>query len=141
MRISLFNHKYANRIHYHRWNYTASVLTGSYTQYMYGTCNEDDITVLAPYDPIFIEKYRPNNIYSLEHTVVHSVKAEPDTISVCIRGKAFGDKFQTVDPKTNTSWWQYGSQLEAREERVMKSVSLDYLRMKVNHLISVLSLK
>lgn len=139
MRISLFNNKYANRIHYHRWDYTACVLAGSYTQFFYGLNQGNDITELFPYEPIYVEKHLPNNIYSLSHTIVHSVKAEPDTVSICIRGKAFGDKFQAIDSKTNTSWWQYGSNLEASEERAMKSVSPVYLKDRIEHLISILS--
>jgi len=139
MRVSLFNDKYANRIHYHRWDYTACVLAGSYTQFLYGLHNENDITELFPYEPTYIEKHLPNNIYSLSHTMVHSVKAKPNTVSICIRGKAFGDKFQAIDSKTNTSWWQYGSNIEASEERVMKSVSPVYLKGRIEHLISILS--
>lgn len=138
MRISLFNDKYANRIHYHRWDYTACILSGEYTQYFYGLHENNDITKLYPYEPIYIEKHTTDNVYSLSHKIVHSVEAKPNTISICIRGKAFEDKFQAIDPRTNTSWWQYGSKLEASEERIMKSVSTEYLKKRVNHIISIL---
>lgn len=138
MRISLFNDKYANRIHYHRWDYTAYILSGNYTQYFYGVHEKNDIKDLYPYEPIFVEKCLEGNMYSLSHKMVHSVEAKPDTISICIRGKAFEDRFQAIEPKTNTSWWQYGSKMEANEERIMKSVSCEYLKKKIDHIIEIL---
>lgn len=138
VRISLFNEKYANRIHYHRWDYTASVLVGCYEQYFYGVHNGNDITELYPYEPIYIGRYLPNEVYSLDHTMVHSVIARPDTISICIRGRAYGERFQTIDKNTNTSWWQYGSKTEAKEERIMKSVSFSYLKERIEYIKKIL---
>lgn len=138
MRISLFNDKYANRIHYHRWDYVACILSGAYTQYFYGLYNGQDISSLYPYEPIYIQHHLPNEIYSLNHSIIHSVVAQPDTISICIRGKAFEDRFQTINPITNTTWWQYGAKLEASEERQMKSVSKAYLNERIAYIIKVL---
>ncbi len=138
MRLSLFNSKYANRIHYHRWHYTANILVGSYTQYFYGIYNDNDITELYPYEPLFVENCNENNIYTLNNKVIHSIKAKPDTISLCIRGKALLDKFQAIDVTSNSSWFQYGANLEASEERNMKAIDKKYLLSKIQYVQKIL---
>lgn len=139
-RISLFNEKYANRIHYHRWNYSACVLKGGYKQLIYGDQrnNSDEITHLYPYEPVIVENILPGNIYSLEHSIIHSILAQPDTISLCIRGKAIKDRFQVLDPVANISWWQYGSELEGKEEQEMKSTTIDDLEKRIVKVKSIL---
>lgn len=134
LRISIFNEKYANRIHYHRWDYSACILKGMYSQSFYGLYMDRDITELYPYHPLVIETIKENCIYSVEHRMIHSIKAKPGTISMCIRGNAFYDSFQAIDPMTNSSWTQYGAKFEAVEERMMKAVTPLVLKQKIEYI-------
>ena len=138
MRVSLFNDKYANRIHYHRWDYCACVLVGMYEQSIYGIYDGMEITELYPYKPLIMERIKPRASYVLDHRIIHSIAAMPDTVSICIRGPAYYDSFQAVDPKTNSSWIQYGAKFEATEEREMKRMSPNILNQRVNYIKSLL---
>ncbi len=141
-RVSLFNNKYSNRIHYHRWNYSAYILSGGYKQMIYGIANgNEDITNLYPYTPKLIEQLSKGNYYSLHHSMIHSVIAIPDSVSICIRGCAYKDKFQAIDPATGNSWWQFGSKMEAKEERIMKSLYGDALRKRIEHIKKIIKLE
>ena len=139
MRVSLFNDKYANRIHYHRWDYCACVLSGMYEQSIYGIYDGIEITELYPYDPLIIENIGPKASYVLDHRIIHSISAVPNTVSICVRGPAYYDSFQAVDPRTNSSWIQYGAKFEAAEEKEMKRISPNILNQRIDYIKSILS--
>lgn len=138
-RVSLFNNKYSNRIHYHRWNYSAFILSGGYKQMIYGIAKgNEDITKLYPYTPTLIEQLNKGNYYSLHHSMIHSVIAIPNSVSICIRGRAYKDKFQAIDPVTGNSWWQFGAKMEAKEERIMKSLYGDALKERIDNIKKII---
>ncbi len=136
VRISVFNQKYGNRIHYHRWNYSSYILKGGYTQYIYGMLpkGEEDINILNTETPLVIENLYPGVMYSLENSVIHSICAIPDSISISIRGVSVRDRFCVLDQRTLTKWWQYGHKLEAQEERLMKRMEYNDLQKKISDL-------
>ncbi len=133
-RISVFNNKYGNRIHYHRWDYSSYILKGGYTQYIYGHLQKGKelIREACSLNPILVEELQEGNLYSLDNSVIHSVKAIPGSVSICIRGKSQRDRFQVIDTRTDTEWWQYGQKLEAFEEHQVKQISFEDLKVKVN---------
>ena len=134
-RISLFHEGYGERIHYHRWNYASYILHGGYTQSIYGNIiYEDDVSHVNKENILLKEKLGKGNVCMLHHTVIHSIQAEPQTVSLCIRGKALCNRFQVKDPSTGTVWWQYGSKLEAYEERAMKRISNIVLHDKIEEI-------
>lgn len=139
IRISQFNERYANRLHCHRWDYSAIVLHGQYVQHFYGIEPSDgDITPLRSGVPVFTATFKKGSCYSLHNSVVHSVEAKPGTISLCIRGPAVKDRFMTLDPRTGNSWWQYGSKSEAAEERNMKRYEKKDLALRIKEIQHIL---
>lgn len=139
-RISVFNNKYGNRIHYHRWDYSSYILKGGYTQYIYGNLKtgKELIREACSLQPILVEELHEGNIYSLNNSVIHSVNAIPGSVSICIRGKSCRDRFQVIDTRTNTEWWQYGQKLEAFEEHQIKQINLEDLKGKVNRTCKII---
>ena len=110
LRLNWFLPGYANRIHHHRWDYIAKILRGKYTQSLYGKRQEFNIQNLNMQTvcPDKISTITQGDVYYLHHDYVHSICADPNTLSLCLRGPAIMDKFWVMDPKLNTIWWQYG---------------------------------
>lgn len=139
-RISVFNERYANRIHYHRWHYSSYILRGGYIQYVYGVMDDtyNDMASMCKSDMLYMEKVGKHGIYSLNNKMIHSINAIPDTISISIRGKALINRFQVMDPKTGSEWWQYGQKSEAFEEHQMKKIRKDTLRERIKRTCKLL---
>jgi hypothetical protein len=130
---------YANRAHYHRWNYSAIVLSGGYKHYLYDIANEDSHK-LKPSNlkQRMVYETNPGSCYSISNDFIHSVEAKPYTISLCLRGPSLTDKFFVWDKAIDNSWWQYGSSHETFEERRVKSISkgkLDEYIVKIKEVL------
>ncbi len=138
-RISCFHEGYSERIHYHRWHYVSYILCGGYTQTLYGTTKEyGDIATIGPSDIIMREDLCAGNVYALNNSMIHSIRVLPNTISICIRGRALCDAFQTKDISNGSVWWQYGSTLEALEERSMKQMPQFLLHDKISEICTII---
>lgn len=138
-RISYFHEGYSERIHYHRWHYASYILCGGYTQSIYGTTKEHTEIATIDSDDIFMrENLCTGSIYAINNSVIHSIKVLPNTISICIRGKALCDAFQTKDISTGSVWWQYGSALEALEERSIKQMPKFLLDDKISEICKII---
>jgi hypothetical protein len=138
-RISYFHEGYSERIHNHRWNYASYILCGGYTQSIYGTTKEHaEIATIDPCNILMREDLCAGNIYALNNLMIHSIRVLPNTISICIRGKAICDAFQIKDISSGSVWWQYGSALEALEEHSMKRIPQFLLHDKISEICKII---
>lgn len=138
-RISLFHKGYGERIHYHRWNYSSYIISGGYTQKVYGTVNsKKDVSATGYEDILFQETMIPGCVYSLDSSVIHSIHVLTETVSFCIRGKALRDRFQIKDTESETVWWQYGSSFEAEEERTIKQMPSFIVHDKIDRIKKII---
>lgn len=138
-RISYFHEGYSERIHYHRWNYASYILCGGYTQTLYGSTREHaEIVTINSSDILMREDLYAGNLYTLNNLMIHSIKVLPGTISLCIRGKALCDAFQIKDISNGSVWWQYGSDMEALEERSMKRIPQFLLHDKISEICKMI---
>ena len=138
-RISLFRDGYGERIHYHRWNYTSYILSGGYSQNIFGSIvDKKDISKVDYKDIVLQEKLKAGNICSLESSLIHSIKAEPQTLTFCIRGMALRDRFQVKDVMNETVWWQYGSAYETIEEKAAKRMPQLVLNDKIEQIVKII---
>lgn len=129
------------RPHHHRWSYSSVILRGSYKHFIYGT--EDNIDEEIDFEdlkPILVREEKQGTIYTLFHKVFHSIEAEPNTVSLFIRGTPVKDRFLIMDKVTHKKWWEYGRQSEAVEEIRRKQVSLEHIKnlIKKLHKLEVL---
>lgn len=125
IRLHVFRPGYFDRPHNHRWTYSSRVLSGAYRHFIYAATDEssDEPTDLSALEPTMIRVERPGSAYTLHHSAVHSVVAEPWTISLIVRGPARKDRFFVTDKATGRAWWQYGAKDESVEERLAKQMS------------------
>jgi len=110
IRMHVFLPSYFDRPHNHRWSYSSRILHGSYKHTLYG--HDDGLTDqvdVAQLKPLLVRTERPGSRYTLHHAMIHSVVAEPYTVSLIIRGPACKQRFLVMDKTTTQAWWQYGA--------------------------------
>ena len=135
IRIHIFSDDNSNvfRPHCHRWIYSSVILQGSYEHFIYGTEDQiNETTDIKSLNPVMSQQEKMGSIYTLNYNVFHSIKAEPNTASLMIRGPAVKDRFLIIDKKANKVWWEYGRESETTEEIEKKSISTDYLEKLIN---------
>lgn len=135
LRLHVFLPGYFDRPHNHRWSYVSRILHGSYTHTLYGT--EDllgDTIDPATLVPRMVRTERRGDTYTLHHTMIHSVVAQPYTTSLIVRGPAVKDRFVVTDRHTGQAWWQYGAASEDPTEAARKRMSGDHAAACIHHL-------
>jgi hypothetical protein len=133
VRLHVFLPGYYDRPHNHRWSYSSLILQGSYRHYLYGTDEHftDSVDVRGLL-PLMVREERAGSAYTLHHSMVHSVVAEPYTVSLVVRGPAVKDRFLVTDKQTSRTWWQYGAKHESPAERAAKAMSAERLAATIS---------
>ncbi|MGH3755928.1 MAG: hypothetical protein ACRDRP_25260 [Pseudonocardiaceae bacterium] len=138
LRLHVFLPGYFDRPHNHRWTYSSRILHGSYSHTLYGTddqlgddSGEVDVVALRPR---MVRTERAGDFYTLQHTMIHSVTAEPYTTSLIMRGPAIKDRFLVTDRVTGQVWWQYGATAESPDEAARKRMNMSQARACLQHL-------
>ena len=132
LRLHVFLDGYFDRPHNHRWTYTSHILTGSYTHVLYGTdhdfTDEIDVSALTARQ-VRIEE--PGDAYTLHHSMIHSVTAHTETVTLIVRGPAVKDRFVVTDRATGKAWYQYGAATESAQDAAAKRMTADYLSFRI----------
>lgn len=128
VRLHVFLPGYFDRPHNHRWSYTSLILSGRYRHALYGTDEGlDETTDSRKLRPVMVRDEHRGSLYTLHHSMVHAVTAEPYTVSLVIRGPAVKQRFLVMDRATGESWWQYGARQEDPAVAESKRMSADRL--------------
>lgn len=131
-RLHIFSPGYFDRPHNHRWSYSTKIITGRYQHFLYGNYTSSISTLnLIDLAPILVRDELPGNIYTLSHSMVHSVIAEPYTVSLVIRGPSVKESFMIADRESRVQWWQYGAKDESAEMRATKAMSQQQLNSSI----------
>jgi hypothetical protein len=135
LRLHVFLDGYFDRPHNHRWIYTSRILSGSYTHTLYGTDHDltDEVDVVA-LTPRLVRIEEPGDTYTLHHTMIHSVVARGQAVTLIVRGPAVKDRFVVTDRATGKAWWQYGAATETPEAAAAKRMTETQLHDRVNAL-------
>lgn len=134
LRLHVFLPGYFDRPHNHRWSYASTILRGEYRHYLFGEAELDAQIDPASLKALMVRQEPVGSTYTLHHTVVHAVVAEPYTVSLVLRGPAVKDRFLVMDRKTGKSWWQYGARQESADSAARKRMSRHRLRELINFL-------
>lgn len=132
LRLHVFLDGYFDRPHNHRWIYTSRILSGSYTHTLYGTDHDftDEVDVAA-LTPRLVRTEEPGDTYTLHHTMIHSVTAHGEAVTLIVRGPAVKDRFVVTDRATGKAWWQYGAATETPEAAAAKRMTGNQLRDRI----------
>ncbi|GAA3772205.1 hypothetical protein GCM10022225_69440 [Plantactinospora mayteni] len=135
LRLHVFLDGYFDRPHNHRWTYTSRILTGSYTHTLYRTDHDftDQVDVSA-LTPSMIRTEERGDTYTLHHSMIHSVTAHGETVTLIVRGPAVKERFVVTDRATGQAWWQYGAASETPQAAAAKRMSDNQLRERISAL-------
>ena len=126
LRLHVFLPGYFDRPHNHRWSYSSLILRGGYTHYLYGSDEGlSKETKVAELRPQMVRTEHAGSSYTLDHSMVHAVVAEPYTVSLIVRGPARKRRFLVMDRQTSRVWWQQGAGDESEEEQAAKRMDDD----------------
>lgn len=134
LRLHVFLPGYIDRPHNHRWIYSSLVLRGSYLHFLYGTDTNIETMEAKDLKPLMIRRESKGSSYTLHHTLIHSVVAEPYSVSLIVRGPSVKDRFRIIDKETNESWWQYGAVKETDEQKAKKLLTDEQLNADIERL-------
>lgn len=124
VRLHLYRPGYFDRPHNHRWPFAARIVCGSYRHRLFGQDqNFGEHTNPRQLQPICERIETPGSTYALQHTGVHTVQAEADTISLLIRGPAAKDRFLILDAAAERFFWVYGAAQETATQRASKQMN------------------
>lgn len=135
LRLHVFLTGYFDRPHNHRWTYSSRILTGSYTHTLYGS--DEGFTAaadVAALTPQLVRVEEPGDTYTLYHTMIHSVTAHGEAVTLVVRGPAVKDRFVVTDRVTGEAWWQYGAAKESPKAAAAKRMAPGQLAERVRSL-------
>ncbi|MEU2122402.1 hypothetical protein [Nocardia niwae] len=121
VRLHVFLPGHADLPHNHRWTFATSILRGGYRHLVYGDAPKG---VMPPI--VHARHEGPGDGYVLHHSVVHAVAAEPNTVSLVIRGPAVKDRSLVFDRQK--SWWHYSATQDSAEDSARKELTPARLR-------------
>jgi hypothetical protein len=127
VRLHAFWEGCADLPHNHRWSFVSMVLHGQFRHSLFGPV-ADDATFLAPPRALHVRQEQAGTIYALHHDMLHALTAEPNTVSLVIRGPAAKDRSFLLDPATGERLWHVGAGQESPEEAARKQMTPDLLR-------------
>ncbi|EKD09782.1 MAG: hypothetical protein P5702_12570 [Limnospira sp. PMC 1291.21] len=136
IRIHLFLPGYIDRPHNHRWAYGSIILSGSYKHFLY-LSKEQCLNEKSSLDSLVNIMVRSENVgssYFLNPNAIHSIKAEPYTVSVIVRGPSVTNKFLVMDKASGDVWWQYGSDQESDKEKQKKLLTKERFKLVCDQL-------
>lgn len=123
VRLHIFGPGYHDRPHNHRWTYASHILRGEYRHRIYRAMELHPDLVPATLDAIHVRQEQAGASYTLHHSAIHAVVAEPSTVSIVLHGPAMTDRFLVMDNKTEKAWWQYGAAEETPEDSRRKRMT------------------
>lgn len=134
VRLHIFADGFFDRPHNHRWTYSSHILSGGYQHTIYVLREERDSPNPQDLIPVIIRQEKAGDFYTLHSSQFHSVIAEPDTVTLIVRGPPDKDRFRLFDMTTKEAWWQYGASTESEEDKMKKRMSVTQFNMAVSKL-------
>jgi hypothetical protein len=123
IRMHIFHDGYVDTPHNHRFNFTALILSGGYEQTLYGNWAAPSLDIdPAVLTPRFIRQETAGSAYTIEHTLLHSVRAAAQTVTLTVRGPAQKDRMLVMN-SDGAPFWAFGMADEDVQERTSRRLS------------------
>lgn len=124
IRLRLANTKQYERVHNHRFSFTAYLLHGTYFHTLYATDQRlDEHADVDRFWPVSIREERTGDVITLHHDQLHTTLTELDTISLMIQSPAHKRRAFMIRRSDGEVWWRVGEadEDEARRREVQMS--------------------
>jgi hypothetical protein len=118
IRLRLANTDQYERVHNHRYSFTALILAGAYHHTLYATDQPLDETAdVTRFWPYFLREEAAGRCITLDHEQLHTTITEPETISLMIQSPARKHRAFMIRRDDGHVWWRYGAADESDERR------------------------
>jgi hypothetical protein len=126
IRLRLATSDQHERAHQHRFSFSTLILRGMYHQAWYYTDQVLDENVdVAAIRPVCLRDEPAGSAFTIHHNVIHATMADPDTISLIMRGPAAKDRAIITHKETGRVWFRYGEKDESEERRKKVQMPLE----------------
>ena len=148
VRLHLSTTEHLQRPHDHRFDFSSMILCGSY-EHCIVNCKVNPYEIrdeagARPYqdrhnpDPLIrlknadfpvanVRNERAGDIFSLHHSVAHTVLTAANTVSLVLRGGPRRNRSFIFDRTQERLWWRFGQENESRERRAQKIMPAEQL--------------
>jgi len=134
LRLHVFSPGYRDRPHNHRWNFQSRLIGGRYLHAVYGS--EAEVLRQAQAGEVppvrHVHEETAGTQYFLEHSLVHSLRADTRTASLVLRGPAEKDDYFTLElpgpedaPGGVRVLWSTGAARESSADQAAKAMTGD----------------
>ncbi|MGW7406415.1 hypothetical protein ACWGI9_22240 [Streptomyces sp. NPDC054833] len=118
IRLRLANTDQYERVHNHRYSFTAYILHGAYQHTLYATDQPLDETAdVSRFWPYFVREEPVGRVITLDHEQLHTTITEPETISLMIQSPAQKRRAFMIRRDNGDVWYRYGTADESEERR------------------------
>lgn len=135
IRLRLANEEQYERVHNHRYAFTAFVLTGVYYQTLYATDQPLDETAdVTRFWPCVVREEVPGDFITLHHEQLHTTLTAPNTISLMIQSDAHQERGFMIRRSDGEVWYKRGAADEdekRRQEVAMSDERFAYWRQRL----------
>ncbi|MCX4527007.1 MULTISPECIES: hypothetical protein [unclassified Streptomyces] len=129
IRLRLANTDQYERVHNHRYSFTAYILHGAYRHTLYATDQPLDETAdVSRFWAHFVREEPAGRCITLDHEQLHTTITEPETISLMIQSPARKQRAFMIRREDGHVWYRYGAADETSERRAEVRMSDDRLR-------------
>ena len=118
IRLRLANTDQYERVHNHRYSFTAYILHGAYQHTLYATDQPlDESADVSRFWPYFVREEPVGRCITLDHEQLHTTITEPETISLMIQSPARKQRAFMIRRDDGRVWYRYGAADEPVERR------------------------
>lgn len=113
LRLHLFKDYAFDVAHNHKWSFHSTILKGSYIHSLHGEVNANTRTEDIERMPVVTAtKCSAGGSYFLRHNMVHSLRAEPEAITLVVRGPVAREQSLWTDFKSKNKWTHLGDETD-----------------------------
>ncbi|WP_019633420.1 hypothetical protein [Actinomadura atramentaria] len=118
IRLRLANDEQYERVHNHRYSFTAYLLHGTYFHTLYDTDQPLDETAdVTRFWPRMIREERTGDVLTLDHQQLHTTLTSPSTISLMIQSPARKRRAFMIRRSDGHVWYRLGAADEDADRR------------------------
>ncbi|MBT0770053.1 hypothetical protein KIH74_14030 [Kineosporia sp. J2-2] len=118
IRLRLANTSQYERVHNHRYSFTAYLLYGRYYHTMYATDQPLDETAdVTRFWPRTVREEETGAIITLHHEQLHTTLTDPETVSLMIQSPAQKARAFMIRREDGHVWWRLGAAEEDEARR------------------------